>query len=343
MNRVLYFMVFLVLFFGCAPQIPQQHFDKGVALFEQGEYYNAINEFSKYPPRHKLYNDAQDYVANAQEKLDQVTLELFEKASLRWKDDYYSEALSIYFNIQKINPEADNIDEIITKAEIDLENAIKDLQKQFEESRRENDIFACKQSLDKMLRISPEHPSVISTRENYQALKDVILQKSYMLVEDYIKSGRRANIEKAALQLEYMQGIDENDQRTVLIARKLDEYLERERQRSERSRERQQQEKLQEYMRAGSEKYEQGLLKEAIEIWEKARREGIADNTLNQWLNKARKELSELVYNYVRQGEFYFEMEDYSKAKELFEKALDLDPNNASAKDFLQKIIIIQQ
>ncbi len=343
MNRIIILSALFILLVSCVPRVSDQHYSDGVALFDQGEYYRAIVEFRKYPPKHKLYNDAQEYINQSEELLSQIVQDLFKEADIKWKDDYYTAAIAKYYQIKAVNPEEPDIDKIISEAEETVESTVSELQANFEKARNENDIFACKQNIERMIRISPEHSTTVSTRETYQALKDVVLQKSYLLVEDYLKTGRKSDIEKASLQVEYMQGIDESDQRTIIISKKLEEYLDKEKQRAERTREVQKQQKLQQYMSQGSEKYEQGSLKEAIEIWEKARREGVADNTLLQWLNKAKKELSDLVFNYLKQGEFYFEIEDYSKAKELFEKALELDPKNASAKDYLDKISIIQQ
>lgn len=343
MNRIFVVLLTAMLVISCAPRVSDQHYSDGVSFFEQGEYYKAMVEFRKYPPKHKLYNDAQDYIRQSAERLEEIVQEIMKEAESKWQEDFYSMAISKYYQVKAVNPEEPDIDGIIAGAEEELEKTIQELQANFEKARDENDIISCKQNIEKMIKVSPEHQSTVSTQETYQSLKDVVLQKSYLQVEDYLKTGRKSDVEKAGQQVEFMQNIDETDQRTIIISRKLEEYLEKERLKAERTRESQKEAKLQQYMSQGSAFYEQGSLKEAIEVWEKARREGVADNTLLQWLSKAKKELNELVFNYLKQGEFYFESEDYSKAKELFEQALGLDPKNATAKEYLDKINIIQQ
>lgn len=338
------FLILTLLFsFACAPRVSEHYFDEGVLLFEQGEYYQAIQEFNKYPEKHRLYDEAQSYKIQARQILDEKVSELLNQASNKWRDGYLSEAIKNYYQILAKDPGFDNIHEIIREGEEALETSIMALGNQFEDARRQNDIFQCKQIIEKMIRMSPGHDITETTRKNYQALKDIVLQKSYLLVEEIIRSGRSDDIEKAELQVEYMQGIDENDQRTILIGNKLQEHIEQEKQRADRARQQQRRQRLQQIFESGTQEYQKGNLKEAIEIWERARREGIADNTLNNWLNTAKRELSQLVLNYIQQGEFYFEMEDYTSARELFERAIDLDPNNEKAKDYIQKIIILKQ
>lgn len=343
MYRNILLILIIFTLFGCAAVMTDEYYERGVSFYEQGEYYTAIQEFSKYPQKHSLYAESQKFIVMSQARMNELLDDLTERAYNKWKDDYYSLAIELFYEIRRINPEEADIDDIIKEAHSVLEKTMLSLKKEFEDNRANRDIFGCKQVLERMERIFPGHDITQKTVKNYNMLKDIVLQKAFITIEDHMKRGRDENIEQADLLVEYMRGIDDRDQRTLVIARRLDDFKEDRRRRSEIIRQARERRSFRHLYEQGLEKYEQGNLKEAVDIWENALKYGTADNKLLDKLNNAKRELSATILNILKKAEFYFELEDYSKARELFERVLEIDMQNEKAKEFIRKIIIIQQ
>ena len=340
-RTILLSLLAVCVFVACAPRVDPMFFEQGKTLYEQGEYYKAIQQFAKYPEKHKLHTQAQDYINKSETALQGIINKKLEQAEAAWKDDFCSKSIAILQQCVEIDPRRDDVNQLLVQRQDLLAQEMERTRTAYEMARGDNDILTCKITYEKLKRMAPESPLCQRIQENYLALKDVVLQKAYIIFNDLLKSRKRDATENAMKQVEYMQGIDAEDQRAQLASQKLAEHLEKQEQRKKDAQARQRAEKTKEYLQQGMEAYEQGKLKLALDILQEAQRTGFANKAVRNFLEKTRVEIQELITNYTNQGKFYFDLEDYPKAREMFEKALNLDPDNETAKEYIRQIVTI--